>query len=826
MLDSININYLWAKKNREGKPLWLPLVTHLLDSAEIAKTIWRCWVSDGVKQTLAQGTGNSDLAERLFVFLMASHDLGKATPVFQATPSNGFSTSDIDVILTERIAGSGLPMKAYAEFGHPRQTPHALASQCILTQAGCNESVAVILGAHHGKPPNASALTLSGPDVQLENYYLSRKSRPAWLAVQEAFINLALSVSGFENVTNLPIPTLPAQVLYSGLTVMADWIASNERLFPLIDIDDNPLLPASPRRAAVAWRSLNFPTSWEPDNQWMQSDLYQSRFHISSPYPMQSAVVTRLRQIVHPGILVLEAPMGRGKTEAALVMAEALAQQAGRTGVFFALPTQATSNAVFSRISRWASALELMGSGSIKLAHGKAYLNQDYQELCQAGKDVNIAQPVGARVHSWFDVPKKALLADFVVGTIDQLLMAALRQKHVMLRHLGLANKVVIIDECHAYDAYMSQYLMRALRWLAVYDVPVIVLSATLPGKKRQMLVEAYLGRQLVTRQLFDPFACSDTSPPQPPPCAVSRNYPLLTYTDSNRVCCEPLDDKQTPLRVSIRRICDDDIIPLLRDLLQNGGYAGIVVNTVRRAQAMAHIISEAFGSDSVLLLHSRFLAPDRTAKEQQLLAKLGVATAGVARHDRYIVIGTQVIEQSLDIDFDVLITDLCPMDLLLQRIGRLHRHQRKRPTRLLEPVCFMLGASDEALEAGSVAVYCEYPLMRTLAFLPESLILPTDIPSLVQTAYDDDTHPQPEPPGYREAKVVWEHKIALAEQHAGAYRIDSPDNDPEATMVGWLDMGVNSTEQGGAAAVRDSDPAIEVLVLATDAHGQPRFLP
>ena len=115
---------------------------------------------------------------------------------------------------------------------------------------------------------------------------------------------------------------------------------------------------------------------------------------------------------------------------------------------------------------------------------------------------------------------------------------------------------------------------------------------------------------------------------------------------------------------------------------------------------------------------------------------------------------------------------------------------------------------------------------MRTLAFLPESLILPTDIPSLVQTAYDDDTHPQPEPPGYREAKVVWEHKIALAEQHAGAYRIDSPDNDPEATMVGWLDMGVNSTEQGGAAAVRDSDPAIEVLVLATDAHGQPRFLP
>lgn len=519
--------------------------------------------------------------------------------------------------------------------------------------------------------------------------------------------------------------------------------------------------------------------------------------------------------------------MGRGKTEAALVMAEALAQQTGRTGVFFALPTQATSNAVFTRFRRWTAALETTGAGSIRLAHGKAYLFEDNQALSQGGKDAGTAQPEGARVHGWFDGPKKALLADFVVGTVDQLLMAALRQKHVMLRHLGLAGKVVIIDECHAYDAYMNQYLLRALRWLAAYRVPVIVLSATLPGKKRQKLIEAYLGRSLVAKPTYDPFAGTDIPPPlPPPPCAISRDYPLLTCTDGSRVSCEPLLDPQPPVQVAICRIHDDDIIPRLQNLLENGGYAGIVVNTVRRAQALAQALSETFGSDSVMLLHARFLAPDRAAKEKLLLTKLGASSVNIVRRDRYIVIGTQVIEQSLDIDFDVLITDLCPMDLLLQRIGRLHRHQRERPPRLHKPVCYVLGALEGVFEAGSAAVYCEYPLMRTLAFLPDAISLPADIPNLVQTAYDDDTHPQPEPPGYRKAKTAWERKIELAEQHACAYRIAPPDHDPEATMVGWLDMDAKNTEQGGASAVRDGDPSIEVLVLAMDAQGQPRFLP
>ena len=162
--------------------------------------------------------------------------------------------------------------------------------------------------------------------------------------------------------------------------------------------------------------------------------------------------------------------MGAGKTEAALVCAEILAAKTKRTGVFFALPTQATSDGIFPRLLDWIKNLDTDSVHAIELAHGKAQFNEDYQALRLFGGDANVGEDEddGVIVHQWFGGPKKTLLADFVAGTIDQLLLAALKQKHVMLRHLGLAGKVVVIDECHAYDAYMGQYLYRALNWLGV----------------------------------------------------------------------------------------------------------------------------------------------------------------------------------------------------------------------------------------------------------------------------------------------------------------------------------------------------------------------
>jgi CRISPR-associated endonuclease/helicase Cas3 len=231
----------------------------------------------------------------------------------------------------------------------------------------------------------------------------------------------------------------------------------------------------------------------------MNEKLYCQRFAFERSRPVQLALAEIASGLESPGILVLEAAMGVGKIEAALVAAEILAAKTKHKGIFFALPSQATSDAIFPRIANWVSKLDrLLGDEhySLRLMPGKAEFNDHYCKL-SAGANVDGDEENAVFVHSWFAGRKRSMLDDFVVGTIDQLLLAALKHKHLKLRHLGLANKIIIIDQCHAYDAYMSQYLHMVLSWLGAYRVAVIVLSATLPLSMRKEVVCAYLGKNV-----------------------------------------------------------------------------------------------------------------------------------------------------------------------------------------------------------------------------------------------------------------------------------------------------------------------------------------
>ena len=382
-----------------------------------------------------------------------------------------------------------------------------------------------------------------------------------------------------------------------------------------------------------------------------------------------------------------------------------------------------------------------------------------------------------------------------------------------MLRHLGLSNKIIIIDECHAYDAYMSRYLDMALRWLGAYGVPVIVLSATLPAKKRLAVINAYHNNtSSLSKPRTDPLAGNSTESSHQPEWVSERSYPLVTFTDGAKVKQTAISiDREESRSVLLHPQTEDTLADKLEDLLSGGGCAGVIVNTVKRAQGIARFLRERFGNDIVRLLHSRFIAPDRAKLERQVLSELGSGQGSLRPHKR-ILVGTQVLEQSLDIDFDVLITDLCPMDLLLQRIGRLHRHTRLRPDKLSQALCLVMGKSCEEFEEGTKSIYGEYLLMRTKELLPETLILPQDIPDLVQDVYDEDAPLPSEPPGYREAKKKWDKLIQDKERRAEAFRICPPWPQPTLNISGWLDRDVS--DHLGDAAVRDSDESIEVLLI------------
>ncbi len=827
----MEMNYLtevlWAKKpKKDQEDKWLPLIVHMSDAAEIARLIWNLWLPSCTKRKIAAGLFKSqainyheDDALTCFIFLAALHDLGKATPAFQGRLNN----TGFDEQLRQQLTSAGLLLPNII---HPRIARHYWASQVILEKHGYFRELAVIIGGHHGQPPDTSQLE---DLVAYENDLGWSKGQDNWSKVQEELIAYALKLADVSEKEALSWkPDIMSQVLLSGLVIMADWIASNEDLFPYIEFGWR--ITNFAERADSAWDKLALPDCWNPGGTWEQrgQDFYQKRFSFE-PRPMQAAILEVLEETSRPGILILEAPMGEGKTEAALAAAEVMAAKTKRGGVFFALPTQASANGLFLRFCNWISKLEDAVAHAVELVHGKANLNELYKEIKEVteelgyywvgGEDGEETSEDPIIVHEWFTGRKKGILTEFSIGTIDQVLMAGLKQKHLALRHLGLANKVVILDECHAYDAYMSQYLYKVLNWLGAYEVPVIILSATLPALKRKELIEAYLNRECTPVPDYDPiFEQREVQKPELPFWVNTLDYPIITLSNGPEI----QNVRQIKVKGSKRSVnvklttlaSDEEIITVLADLLSEGGCAGIIVNTVKRAQSIARELSSQFAEEEVHLLHARFISVDRVRKEKELLEKLG---PDGKRPYRYIVVGTQIFEQSCDLDFDVMITDICPMDLLIQRIGRLHRHKRERQPKLQQPQCFISGVSESKFDRGAEAIYGKYLLMNTRELLPSYLSLPDNIPGLVQSAYDPkgvsvSAELQEE---YMEAKEKHKKYIKQKKVKASHFQISEPSK-RAGNLVGWLYTSITDDPSGkrAEATVRDTVDSLEVLVL------------
>ena len=297
-----------------------------------------------------------------------------------------------------------------------------------------------------------------------------------------------------------------------------------------------------------------------------------------------------------------------------------------------------------------------------------------------------------------------------------------------------------------------------------------------------------------------------------------SEAYPLLTYTDGGTVRQRRDFTKEEDKCVVVRRLEENHLEEMLETLLANGGVAGIIVNTVGRAQGLFERLVKVFGRD-VSLLHAKFIDTDRVTKEKVLMDNIG---KDAKRPRRAIVIGTQVLEQSLDIDFDVLITDLCPMDLLLQRVGRLHRHQITRPEGLSIPILYVMGQSDTlSFEEGASAIYGDYLLARTQKLLPKEIFLPRDISPLVQSVYDDTEIHWDEgvKETYKSAKK--KHAINIMKKTNTAqnqFLLRKPHlkiKPDKYNLIGWLDTSITfDSEENAFAQVRDAEESIEVIML------------
>ncbi|MDE6101914.1 MAG: CRISPR-associated helicase Cas3', partial [Ruminococcus sp.] len=337
----------------------------------------------------------------------------------------------------------------------------------------------------------------------------------------------------------------------------------------------------------------------------------------------------------------------------------------------------------------------------------------------------------------------------------------------------------------------MNVYLDRTLTWMGAYKVPVIVLSATLPPQRRNELVKAYLN------QKKDIFISSENS----------LSYPVITWTSGKDVIQKTVDSDIPDKHITVNEVDESKLITVLSEKLSDGGCAAVIVNTVGYAQQISEKISAEMSGFSVICFHSRFTAADRAVIEKKLLAAVGKKSSCNDRN-RLIVVGTQVIEQSLDLDFDFMVTELCPMDLLLQRSGRLQRHKRIRPDRLKNAELIILRPAENK----SNIIYSEWILKRTEKYLPEELVIPKCIPYLVSKVYDEPKNDEEcSSREWKEFERVLSNKKTNAEKYC--IKSNMLKHRLWTSLADFLkgDAENNSTAE---ASVRDTDETIEVIMM------------
>lgn len=609
---------------------------------------------------------NSDL-------VVAVHDVGKVSPCFQG--------------MIHGVTGDFSAFPALAPFRlMPKKLGHASVSQAALMEI--SPSVAAVAGRHHGMPPEACSA-----DDEICG------GRP-WQALRLELIRRLCGGRALPSRLSAE-----KKALLAGFTAAADWIGSGS----LFDDPAEDWRPLAPRAVAEAGFR---PVSFVPGLSF--EDIFGF---------VPSAVQKTMAQAVTgPGVHVLEAPMGSGKTEAALFAAYRLLSTGAAGGLYFALPTKLTSNKIFERLLPFLHAVLTPESrdAAALLLHGGAWLYATHEEK-------------GENASSWFEQSRRGLLAPFGAGTLDQALMSVINVRHAAVRSFGLAGKVVILDEVHSYDAYTGTLLDALIRHLERLGCTIILLSAT--------LTRARLSRML---------GCED---------AGESAYPLITtVVRGEKTPEEPpavraftVPGKDAPQNVRVR-LCPGSSDSTAREEALLRAWQGQQVlwieNSVPEAQeAFRFFASRAAGTGlEAGLLHSRFTPADRQKNEDRWTALYGRDSAERGLCGR-ILVGTQVLEQSLDIDADFLVTRLCPTDMIFQRMGRLWRHAgTKRPAEARREAWMLAPSLDEALTSPAQAfgvsglVYAPYVLARTLEVWTgrETVTLPSDMRPVLEATYAD----------------------------------------------------------------------------------------
>ena len=820
----------WAKYDPEaGPPSYHPLICHMIDVSSVARQMWASSFSQGKRREMSRALGlgdDEDAAGEWCGFLAGLHDLGKASPVFQLQVLDTRADSE------RCLRGIDLPID---RMPGARRTPHGTITAATLPNILVElfqmdrrlaRTLGAVAGGHHGTFPTSS---------EIQNLLLADRGRGEWDIHRRELVMELAGANGCLADNKVPTRIDPATAMkLAGFVSVADWVGSDTYFFPYATPDSlAAYAQAAGGRAETALLHLGWLTASHPKLPMDFTDLFP---RIKRPNDLQKSVESIAAHLDGPAMVIIEAPMGEGKTEAAMYLADRWASTCGVDGMYFALPTQATSNQMLGRVRSFLEGRYEGETVQMQLLHGHASLSAEFQRMRRDGHRVlsphyggaeDVGQACEVVAADWFTYRKRGLLSPFGVGTIDQALLAVLQTGHFFVRLFGLSQKTVVIDEAHAYDVYMTTLLERLLEWLGALGSPVVLLSATLPRNKRQALLSAYArgsGRKLESKL----------------PAAV---YPRVSWSAgdgelaSRTVRASRRNRKTVSLEWIDGSLPDGEGAPAIGNLLaralDRGGCAAVICSTVGRAQEMYTALRRYFpgvaddGQPELELLHSRFPFEDREQKEKNCLSRFGKpGDPDVRRPLRAVLVSTQLIEQSLDLDFDIMVSDMAPADLLLQRMGRLHRHVRPRPPGLEAPRFIVrrphVAGGVPEFDPGTAAVYDAHVLLRSWLALGDrrSVSLPGDIEGVGESVYEDIQVPVglPEPlrKAWAETRHGLEHRRELHSEEAGSRWIGPP----RSGMRPW-NMAASALEEDSAelhaahrALTRLAPPSVTVILL------------
>lgn len=763
----------WGKAfpTDEQHPQYHLLPYHCLDVAAVA----RCWweASQSLRQQFTKVMqADEEQAKAWVLFFVALHDYGKFDVRFQrkAPKTHQQVQPDFDKDLID-IGGFTIKKYAHGEAGF------SLFYRDFQADFGWNEYevdlweqwqpyLAAVMG-HHGALPSKPDYPILVKDIDADssiiNFDLS--ARRQWvLALENLFLAPAqLSLQS-------PLPNF--QQLITGFCSVCDWLGSKaeDNYFTYQsttitessdDIEDLKIY--FEKRLVIANKLIQ--ESGLLGEVKKYSSVQALLDKKNSPRQLQTLVDSLP---LKTGLTLIEAPTGSGKTEAALAYAWRLLDKQLAGSIVFALPTQATSNAMFDRLIQMASVLFGDNPNAV-LAHGKANFNDTFWQLKQTANRITVQsedkeKEANIQCSQWLGSSRKRVfLGQIGVCTVDQVLVSVLPVKHNFVRGFGLGKSVLIVDEVHAYDLYMMGLLHEVIAQQKQSGGSVILLSATLPSCQKQVLLKAWDYLESLNEQ---------------------AQYPLITHCDSeNQMTAFVLAKNQMPHSYSVavetvaipELLPDDSIKEAMLKAAKQGAQVVFICNLVDVAQKLAddlrQLVKDLPETErvAIALFHARYRFCDRQDKEKNVLDWFGKEGH---RETGRILIATQVVEQSLDLDFDWMLTQLCPVDLLFQRLGRLHRHKRdNRPEGFEDPRCTVLIPDNEDYGLHKVIYGNSRVLWRTAQLLQDSggsIEFPKTYRDWIDKVYErDDWENEPEKVSldYDEFQIIENGKFKQAKQ-------------------------------------------------------------